>query len=485
MRTGKILSYGVGGVIALTALVLLSVWLLVNPNHYKTKIAAAVKDTTGRDLVLQGDIKLSVFPWVALELGPATLGNPAGFSSQPFLSFQHAAVRAKLLPLIHERLEIVRVEIDGLDVRLQKNAEGKGNWEGLDRARAQTPSESGADSGGNPLEALAGLRLSHARLTYQKLTLDNVNVETAPFADGVVPISIGFDINRGVATEHATVNGKVDFSSPAAKRYRLAALMLVGQADLEGDNRPVRWNMSAPSLEIDLIAQTLAAPGFALAVAGAQLNGDLQGTKILDEPNVAGSVTLAPLVVREFMPRWGFTAPTTRDPRAFSQVSGSTTFIYGGNALRFQKVQLTFDDTHLQGSFSVENFAAPALKFDLSADQIDVDRYLAPEGQSPEPARPVAQSGEPPSKPMDAEGTLVVGVLHMSRLNLANLRLTLAAKEGLTHVYPLRAQVDSGLYSGDITFDRRGSVPMLSVDEHLSGVDMGKLLASSGKSVHL
>src|SRR5882757_7132000 len=147
MRTGKILGFLAGGVIALLALVMLMVWLLVNPNHYKTRIAAAVKEATGRDLVLQGDIKLSVFPWIALELGPASLGNPAGFSGEPFVAFRHAAVRAKLLPLIHEQLVINRVEIDGLDVRLQKDAQGKGNWEGFGRSDGQAPAPAATANG--------------------------------------------------------------------------------------------------------------------------------------------------------------------------------------------------------------------------------------------------------------------------------------------------------------------------------------------------
>src|SRR5665213_4626011 len=102
MRTVKILGIVVGGVIALIVVTLLAVWLLVNPNDYKGRIAAAVKQSTGRDLLLPGAIKLSIFPWVALELGPASLGNPAGFAGRQFVSVEHVALRVKLLPLLHK-----------------------------------------------------------------------------------------------------------------------------------------------------------------------------------------------------------------------------------------------------------------------------------------------------------------------------------------------------------------------------------------------
>src|SRR5277367_2235180 len=111
MRTVKILSVLVGGIGVLVA-GLFVLWLSVNPNDYREQIAAAVKQSTGRDLTLMGGIHLSVFPWVALQLGPGSLGNPAGFGEEAFLAFNHVAVRVKLLPLLAKRMEVDRVDID-------------------------------------------------------------------------------------------------------------------------------------------------------------------------------------------------------------------------------------------------------------------------------------------------------------------------------------------------------------------------------------
>ncbi len=445
-----------------------------------------------------------MFPWVALELGPASLGNPPGFDGEPFVAFQHAAVRAKLLPLIHQRLEIARVEVDGLDVRLRKNAEGKGNWEDFGKtaaAPAGAASISGAAassaSGGALLEGFGGLKVTHARVSYQQYVLENITAETTPFMDGVVPISIHLDANRGVATEHANVEVKVDFSNPTDKHYHLAALTVVGQASMAGDNRPLRFNLSTAGVDIDLTAQTLSVPSFAANVTGAQVNGSLQGTKILDDLRLAGSVTLAPVVLRELMPRWAMASPQTRDPRAFSQVSGSTAFTYGGNALRFDAIRAVLDDTHLTGTFAVENLDTQAIKFALAVDKIDVDRYLPPE-EAATPGKAAAASAEAaakaakgaaaspePARPLLADGTLTVGAVQIARIALTNVRLTLAAKDGVMRIFPLQAQVEGGAYSGDVAIDSRGAVPLISLDEHLSGVDMATLLAGSGKSVHL
>ena len=72
MRAIKIAGIVIGGVLAVLLITLVAVWLFVNPNDYKGRIAKAVRDSTGRELNLPGDIRLSVFPWIALEFGPAS-----------------------------------------------------------------------------------------------------------------------------------------------------------------------------------------------------------------------------------------------------------------------------------------------------------------------------------------------------------------------------------------------------------------------------
>ena len=495
MRTGKWLAVVVGGVVALFVLALAAVWMVVDPNLYKGRIALAVKQSTGRELDLKGDIKLSVFPWVALELGPASVGNPPGFDSEPFLSFRHATVRARLLPLFRKRLEVSRLEIDGLEVRLLTNAEGQGNWE-MPKSSTLSDAKRGV-SPGHPVEetqALSGLndiRLTHARVSYQALVIDALSVETGRVTEGVIPIAIHFNITRGVPSEWVSVDAKLDVSGdPVAQQYRVAALSVLGEITLADNPRPLRWNLSLPALDVDLNGQTLSAPAITVTVSGARLTGSVLATHLVDDPALSGSLTLAPLVLREFFPRWGLTPPKTQDPRAFSEVSGSTAFSYGGKRARLDNLCLVFDDTHLQGQVSLNAKETPTLEFALAADQIDLDHYLPPDEPpatlpAAKPANKPLEAPPAPKQPFKADGTLTVGSIHLSRLDMTDLHATLAAKEGVLRIFPLQAQVDGGRYSGDISFDDSGDAPSLSVDEHLSGVDMGRLLATNGKKVHL
>jgi AsmA protein len=486
VRTVKILAGVVGGILVLIVAGLLAVWWLVNPNDYKGRIAEAVKESTGRDLVLKGDIKLSVFPWIALELGPASLGNPPGFGEEPFLAFSRAIVRVRLFPLLAKRLEMDRVVVDGLDLRLHKNAEGTGNWENFGQGR-KTEVSTGSGKMSGQLPELAGIQITHGRVSYQSIVVEKFNLETGAFGgQGVTPVSISFEANRGVPEENLTLNAQFHLGADGqAKRLRLDAVSFSGLLGRPGDGPPGHWEMSAPSIEVDLKGQTVAVPAFAVSYLNARLTGKLQATKILDDLGVTGSVALAPVLLREFAPHLGIVLPRTRDPRALAQFSASSDFSYSSSGVRLEQMQAQLDDTHLKGNVALTG-EPRAVKFELTVDQINVDRYLSAEnGAAGTAAKPESRTGEksPPageaSKTPDAEGTLTVGSVHFSPLDFSSVRLTLASKDNVVHLFPSLAQIDGGSYSGNITLDRRGATPGLSMDEHLSGVDMTRLLAGT------
>src|SRR5882724_7461039 len=405
MRTAKILGILVGAVIAVIAVALLAVRLFVDPNDYKPRIAAAVKNATGRELKLEGAIKLSVFPWIALELGPASLGNPPGFSDEPFVSFTHASVRVKLLPLLSKRLEVGRVELDGLDLKLLKNTQGTGNWEGFGRSEAPAPAAAPANTGSAALQGIEGIKIMNARVTYENLTLENLNLETGAFAaKHAVPVTLHVDAERGPAERGAAKDGESDggqakngradggppshggrpgerasldlrfnFSADAgAENYSVAALNLNCVVSRPGNDKTLRFSVTAPAIDLNLKAQTLSAPAYEVNAAGALVDGSVNATSIVDALAATGSVKLAPLVVREWLPRLGVAVPTTRDEKALSLVSASGDFSYGKQAVHVSHLQAALDDTHLKGVLAVD-LNTDAVSFDLVVDTLDVD----------------------------------------------------------------------------------------------------------------
>lgn len=183
-------------IIAIAAIAALP--FIIDPNDYKDEIAAQVEKATGRKLTLQGDIGLSVFPWIALDLGALSLSNASGFEAESFASVQAAKIRIKLMPLLKKQLEMDTIVLDGLLLNLETNKEGVTNWDDLTKTEAETEeaaspaTEKPAKEPRQGLSAIniAGVKLSNANVLWsdaskdQNFQLRNLNLDTDPLVPG-------------------------------------------------------------------------------------------------------------------------------------------------------------------------------------------------------------------------------------------------------------------------------------------------------------
>ena len=79
-------------------------------------------------MTIEGDLALSVFPWLGLDIGPTQLSNADGFDAPYMARMEAVEVRVKLLPLLRKQLEVNTVRLDGLRLNLGKNRQGETNW---------------------------------------------------------------------------------------------------------------------------------------------------------------------------------------------------------------------------------------------------------------------------------------------------------------------------------------------------------------------
>src|SRR5690348_11169526 len=98
-RILKILGVVVGAVVVLLVVAVVAIGMLFDPNDYKDEISAAVARSTGRQLTLDGDLSLAVFPTVRIAVGSASLSNAQGFGPEPMAKIGGAELRLALLPL--------------------------------------------------------------------------------------------------------------------------------------------------------------------------------------------------------------------------------------------------------------------------------------------------------------------------------------------------------------------------------------------------
>src|SRR5499427_3219882 len=153
MKAVKIVLGSLAVLVLLIVIAGMVVAAFFDPNDYKGVATDAFTARTGRTLAVEQNLKLSYFPWLAVETGGVTIGNAKGFGgetaeSPPFATIERVAARVKLMPLLHKQIEIGTVEIGGLKLNLARDAKLRGNWQDLLDAAKSPPAEPGAAAPG-------------------------------------------------------------------------------------------------------------------------------------------------------------------------------------------------------------------------------------------------------------------------------------------------------------------------------------------------
>ncbi|ADJ28930.1 AsmA family protein [Nitrosococcus watsonii] len=231
---------------------------VIDPNDFKPQITAQVEKATGRELTLGGDIKLSVFPWLGVDLKDVSLSNAPGFGKAPFAKVSDMEVRVKLIPLLEKQLVMDTVVLNGLDLNLARNAQGKTNWADLAAGESQQISseEETAPEGESPPPlagiAIAGLKIEAARIDWRdevkdvRYTIKKLNLDTDPLVPGEpTQIKLDFDF----AASQPDVHGHLDLSGKVT-------------ADMEANhyllqNTDLKLTAAGPALPIEQLALQL------------------------------------------------------------------------------------------------------------------------------------------------------------------------------------------------------------------------------------
>lgn len=344
MRTAlKYLGYALTALVVLVVVVAIALPLLIDPNDYRSDIETLVRQQTGRELTIEGDIELRVFPWLGLALGPVRLANAPGFGDQPFAQARSAEVSLRVLPLIiARRIDLGDLSLDGLRLNLAVNAQGESNWAGLTNADEDlkpapepTP-EPQSGQGGEPMFSLsdisvASLSVTDAEIRYRDLAsgadyaLSGVRLETGRIRFGQpFPVELEFDaaLSEPALRAHTLVRGDLRMDVQA-QRYAVTDLRLSTglQSELVGEDEvDIEGALSAFA---DLEAGTLSVSGLKLDAAGVTLQGAAEVSGLEATPSYTGRIELAPFSPREVAGRLEVTLPPMMDDQAMTRLAAS------------------------------------------------------------------------------------------------------------------------------------------------------------------
>ncbi len=459
-KTLKILAITLGSIVALLIVGAVILSLVVDPNKYKDNIIQIVKQHTGRDLKIDGKISLSFFPWLGAELPPMQLSNAPGFDKKPFAEVGQAGIQVKLLPLLRKEIVIKQVTLDGLRLRLAKNSAGATNWDDLGGAQgAQKPADKPTSGTGPALGGLAigGIVIRDAEVTWNDqmtgamYSVKNMGLKTGQLASGKpADLKLGFDLTSAAPK----INTRVDVNA---------------------------------RLTVDVDKQTLDMPKLSLAVAGLNLSlTDVKGSNIMKAPAFHGQLGIASFNPRTLMQEFGVKYETS-DPKALSQASVHTAFSGSSKNMQLKNIKVTLDSTTINGDFALNDFAKPAYSFDINIDDIDIDRYMSPAATAKSQDVKAGKVNAPPAaapaaipldslRKLNADGGIKIKKLKATGIRSTDVSTHIKAKDGIINVGPSAAKLYSGNYKGNVGIDARGKELTFSINEKVTGVQVGPML---------
>ncbi len=482
-RIVKLLGIVVAAIVVLLVGATLFITMFVDPNDYKDQISAAVSESTGREFELTGDLEFSVFPSLRIAVGPASLSNAAGFGAEPFASIEGAELQVALLPLLSERLEISRASLQGLNLNLMRNAQGRNNWQDLgsqSTGESAGPGSSAGSEGGAANLALdiASIAIDDARVAWRDAqtgndwVLDNFTMEADDFGQGTAfPLRMTFEL-AGDAITVAVVSDMNATLDLAQNNYRLEDLTV----DIDGSGSA--WPGGEGSAELqfdafvaDLNAQTISLQNLQLAMLGLNVTGTLQGTNVLSDLALGGAINIAQFDPRGLMEAFDAEIETA-DSAVLGRASASAEFAYNAREVSLSNLRLELDDSSLTGRVAI---VGTRFDFDLDVDAINIDRYLPPateevaeadEGSLDEVDLPIQ-----PLRNFNARGNLAFAAVQFMGLSFTDADFDLRASNGRLSLAP-SGSMYGGSYSGNVVIEVVGEAARLSLQQTIDGIDM-------------
>src|SRR5262249_16225830 len=167
MRMMKRVLIGIGTLLVLVVIAIPVAPSFIDWNRYKAEIAAKVREQTGRDIAIDGDISLAVLWTPTLSVHKVRFANIAGGSAPDMASLESLDVRLTFAPLdcLTTNFHVHPIDPAQPTILLERLADGRANWDIGNPA----PSAAGAPVSGGPGPAirLDSITIKNGTLIYR------------------------------------------------------------------------------------------------------------------------------------------------------------------------------------------------------------------------------------------------------------------------------------------------------------------------------
>ena len=529
---GKILGLVLLGLLLIIVALGFALSHLFDPNDYKDEIRQIARDKAHIELTLNGDIGWSLFPWLGLELHDASVATLAA-PTQPFADLQMLGLSVRVLPLLRKEVQMSDVRVEGLNLRLNRDKNGHGNWQDIGKpapvaATTETPATAEAtpaskpDSVSQPLKLdIDSLTVNNARVEYndeqngKQFSAESIQLSTGPIHEATstpLKLTAFLGTNQPVMRVKTEIDGKLRFDR-VLKRYQFEDMKVVGEASGEPLQGKTMTFAAQGQILVDLAANIAEWSGLKISANQLRALGELKVNELDKTPQISGGLSVAQLDLAKFLDSIGHALPKMA-PGSLSKVELVTRLSGTPNSMAFDELNLKVDDSTFTGRIAVDDFAKQALRLQLKGDTFDADRYLPAkseqasgataarkaEVQSSE-AGALAASGDTPLpdaptksgwstakiipvtrlKALDLNADISFGQLTLTQLPIQNAVLKATSKDGLLTLQNLSGNLYKGDFAANGSLDVRPMLPVAALQTRITNVPVDKILQSQGQ----
>lgn len=532
--------YGIGGIILIALLLVAYFAITFNPNDYKDDIIKLVKDKKERTLQIDGDIKLSYWPKIGADLGKISISEHK--SDKEFASVNSVKVALAVLPLLKKDLVVDTIYVDGAKANVVKNKDGSFNFDDLLSKDEEESQEIKFDVQGVNItnsEVAYSDEVTGGKYSVSKFNMKSghiaiaepIDLETDFTVNANQPLVAANAVIKGnflvdPKTNHFKVKGLdshitgdmlggngMDIKASGnvdakldAREFLIDGLKLVASGIFDGVKQSV--DLSAPELIVE--KDEVSSKKVTLSIAQNKLGdtlkanmvlADMKGSpKALQSSGITGDLAIAQgkrSVTGKFSsPFTGnienliFDIPKlagSLDIKDPSLPNGGIkgTFNLGAHAdikkeLANTKFNLDLAETKLNGDIDVSGFKKQNIKFNLTADKLDLNKLLGTSSN-----KKVA-STKTNSKPanlsalsnMTLDGKLNIGSIVYDKYRVSGLNVGIKADGQKLALNGLNVKVDDSQIKGNVGISNFAK-PLYTFDLDIDQVDIDKYAVSA------